>query len=105
MQRDTADTSIKKGSLTDIVIGKTIEIHSIIGPGLLESAYEECLCRELEESGIKYGRQKALPLVYKGRKLNCGYRPGIVVEESLILEIKAVDMLRPIHEGQLLTCC
>jgi GxxExxY protein len=89
--------------LTGEVIGAAIEVHKRLGPGLLESAYEECLCRELELRGIHYERQKELPIEYKGVKLDCGYRLDIVVEESLILELKACEQLEPIHEAQLLT--
>jgi GxxExxY protein len=73
------------------------------GPGLLESAYEECLCRELELREIPYERQKELPIEYKGVKLDCGYRLDIVVAGKLILELKACENLEPIHEAQLLT--
>jgi GxxExxY protein len=89
--------------LTGEVIGAAIEVHKTLGPGLLESAYEECLCHELELRGIHYERQKELPIEYKGVKLDCGYRLDIVVEESLILELKACERLEPIHEAQLLT--
>jgi len=89
--------------LTGEVIGAAIEVHKALGPGLLESAYEECLCREFELRRFPYERQKELPIKYKGVKLNCGYRLDIVVAKSLILEIKACESLLPIHEAQLLT--
>ncbi len=89
--------------LTSKAIGAAIEVHKSLGPGLLESAYEECLCRELDLRGINYERQKELPIEYKGVKLNCGYRLDIVVAGELILELKACDVLEPIHEAQLLT--
>ncbi len=89
--------------LTEKVIGACIEIHRELGPGLLESAYEECLCYELAESGLWFSRQQALPVVYKGIQLDCGYRMDIVVENAVILELKTVDALLPIHEAQLLT--
>ncbi len=91
--------------LTGLVIGAAIEVHQALGPGLLESAYEECLCRELELElrGIPFERQKELPIEYKGAKLDCGYRLDIVVAGKLILELKACDNLQPIHEAQLLT--
>ncbi len=85
------------------IIGATIEVHRNLGPGLLESAYEECLCRELVIRGLTFERQKPLPLSYKGIKLDCGYRLDIVVEGLVILELKAVDRIEPIHEAQLLT--
>ena len=89
--------------LTGKVIGAAIEVHKALGPGLLESAYEECLCIELELKKIPYERQKELPIEYKGITLNCGYRLDIVVASSLILELKACEKLEPIHEAQLLT--
>jgi len=89
--------------LTGEVIGAAIEVHKQLSPGLLESAYEECLCRELELRGKLYERQKPLPLVYKGLKLDCGYRIDLLVEGGLVIEIKSVDALAPIHEAQLLT--
>jgi len=85
------------------IIGAAIEVHRNLGPGLLESAYEECLCRELVIRGLTFERQKPLPLSYKGIKLDCGYRLDIVVEGLVILELKAVDRIEPIHEAQLLT--
>jgi len=85
------------------IIGAAIEVHRNLGPGLLESAYEECLCRELVIRSLTFERQKPLPLSYKGIKLDCGYRLDIVVEGLVILELKAVDRIEPIHEAQLLT--
>ena len=90
-------------NLTGGVIGAAIEVHRILGAGLLESAYEECLCREFELRKIPYERQKELPIEYKGVKLDCGYRLDIVVASRLILELKACESLQPIHEAQLLT--
>jgi GxxExxY protein len=89
--------------LTGQLIGAAIEVHKALGPGLLESAYEECLCRELELRDIPYERQKALPIEYKGVSLDCGYRLDIVVADNLIVELKACDALQPIHQAQLLT--
>jgi GxxExxY protein len=90
-------------NLTSEVISAAIEVHKALGPGLLESAYEGCLCREFDLRGMNYERQKDLPVEYKGVKLNCGYRLDIVIEDKLIVEIKACDALGPIHEAQLLT--
>ena len=90
-------------SLTDKVIGCAIEVHRSIGPGLLESAYEECLCYELSQSGLEFKRQVPLPVVYKAVRLDCGYKLDIIVENSVILEIKAVEKLVSIHEAQLLS--
>lgn len=89
--------------LTDKVIGACIEIHQAIGPGLLESAYEECLCHELSLAGLKFERQKALSVRYKDVQLDCGYRLDLVVEGRLVIELKTVEHLLPIHEAQLLT--
>ena len=93
----------EKDILTDQVIGFAIEVHRHLGPRLLESAYEECLCYELSENGIGFKRQVPLPVVYKSVRLDCGYRIDIVVEERLILELKSAERLLPIHEAQVLT--
>ncbi len=89
--------------LTEKVIGFAIDVHRALGPGLLESAYEECLCYELSQAGIGFTRQTPLAVVYKNVKLDCGYRIDVVASESVILEIKAVERLLPIHEAQLLS--
>ena len=89
--------------LTKRSIGLAIAVHRELGPGLLESAYEECLCFELKQAGIAYERQVSLAIVYKGIRLDCGYRLDLVVRQELIVEIKSVDQLLPIHEAQLLT--
>ena len=89
--------------LTQRVIGAAIEVHRALGPGLLESAYEECLCHELHLRGISFERQLPLPVDYKGIKLDCGYRLDLVVENVLILEIKCLEHVLPVHEAQLLT--
>jgi GxxExxY protein len=90
-------------NLTEQIIGAAIEVHRHLGPGLLESAYEECLCCELKLRGLSFERQKPLPLEYKGIKLDCGYRIDIVVGNKVILELKCVDTIAPVHEAQLLT--
>ena len=89
--------------LTGAVIGAAIEVHQVLGPGLLGSAYEECLCHELKLRGIQFERQVELPIEYKGTKLNCGYRMDVVADNQLILELKSCEGLHPIHEAQLLT--
>jgi len=94
---------MERDDLTGKVISAAIEVHKALGPGLLESAYEGCLCREFDLRGMNYERQKDLPVEYKGVKLSCGYRLDIVVAGKLILELKACDALEPIHEAQLLT--
>ena len=89
--------------MTGKVIGLAIEVHRNLGPGLLESAYEECLCWELKQAGLSVQRQIALPVVYKDVKLDVGYRVDVIVENRLILELKTVEKLLSIHEAQLLT--
>lgn len=89
--------------ITESVIGAAIEVHRALGPGLLESAYEACLSFELTQRGLKVEQQKPLPVIYRGVKLDCGYRLDLVVEDAVIVEIKAVDRLAPIHEAQLLS--
>ena len=89
--------------LSSEVIGAAIEVHKTLGPGLLESTYEGCLCHELNLQGLKFERQKALPVVYKGMKLDCGYRLDVVVENIIILELKSCEKIEPIHRAQLLT--
>lgn len=89
--------------LTRSIIGAAIEVHRHLGPGLLESAYEECLCYELSQAGLSFRRQVAIPVIYKGLKLTCNYRLDLVVEDPVIVEIKTVDNLLPIHSAQLLT--
>ena len=98
------DTEAQRDSLSEQVIGAAIEVHRVLGPGLLESAYEECLCYELTVSrGFELRRQVTLPVVYKEVKLDCGYRMDIVVADTLVLGIKTVEKILPIHEAQLLT--
>ena len=89
--------------LTGEVIGAAIEVHKTLGPGLLESTYEECLCHELLLRKLPFNRQVALPIKYKGVNLDCGYRLDIVVDKKLVVELKACEDFLPIHEAQLLT--
>ena len=89
--------------LAKTIIGKSLEVHKALGPGLLESAYEECLSYELDNSGLYIERQKALPIIYKELKLEHGYRADIVVENKVIIEIKSVEALADIHIAQALT--
>ena len=89
--------------LSERVLGACIEVHRHLGPGLLESAYEQCLCHELALRGLSFARQRPLPLTYKGVMLDCGYRLDVVVEEKLVVELKAVDHLLSVHEAQVLT--
>ena len=94
---------MKFDELSNKVIGCALEVHKQLGPGLLESAYERCLSYELICAGIRHIPQMELPLDYKGTKLDCGYRVDLFVENELIVELKVVDKLLPIHEAQLLT--
>ena len=90
-------------ALTGQIIGAAIEVHRALGPGLLESAYEECLARELALRGVPFDRQWELPVSYKGVKLDCGYRLDLLVAGEVVVELKAVEKLLPIHDGQMLT--
>jgi len=89
--------------ITSNIIGAAIEVHRQLGPGLLESSYRECLCRELLLRAIPFEREKPLPLAYKGIHLGCGYRLDLLVAGSVVVEVKAIEALAPIHEAQLLT--
>src|SRR5262245_34090812 len=89
--------------VTREIIASAIEVHRHLGPGLLESAYEECLCLELSLRGLGFQRQVAAPVEYKGLKLNCSYRLDLLVEDSVIVEIKALDEILPVHSAQVLT--
>ena len=89
--------------LTEQIIGAAIEVHRQTGPGLMESVYEECLCYELSQLGLAFQRQVHLPLSYKGIKLDCGFKMDLLVEDLVVLELKTVDQLLPVHSAQLLT--
>ncbi len=89
--------------LTERVIAAAIAVHRTLGPGLLESAYEACLCAELKEAGLAFDRQRPLQIRYKSAEVDCGYRMDLVVEGRLLLELKSVEKLLPIHEAQLIT--
>lgn len=102
MNRRDAEAQ-RENKITEKIIGAAIEVHKALGPGLLESAYEECLCYEVAQQGFSFQRQVALPVVYKGIKLDCGYRMDMVVEDLVIVELKTVEKMLPIHEAQLLT--
>jgi GxxExxY protein len=92
-----------KDPLTEKVIGIAIGVHRALGPGLLETAYEECFCYDLSEAGIAFQRQVPLPLRYKSVSLDCAYRLDVVVETRLVIEVKAVEGLTRLHDAQLLT--
>ena len=89
--------------LSKEIIGAAIEVHRHLGPGMLESAYEKCLCKELEIRNIEFEKQKPLAVVYKGITLDCGYKLDVVVEGKVILELKFVNKFESIHDAQLLT--
>ena len=89
--------------LTHQIIGAVIEVHRHLGPGILESAYQECLCFELALRGLSLRRQVALPLVYKGQTLEIGFRPDLIVEDKVLIELKCAEKLPPVHDAQLLT--
>jgi GxxExxY protein len=93
----------QKDPRTSPIIGAAIEVHRLLGPGLLESAYEECLCHELYLRGLSFERQVALPVSFKGVLLDCGYKIDLVVEQEVVIELKAIERILPVHEAQLLT--
>ena len=88
---------------TGAIIAAAIEVHRSLGPGLLESVYEECLCRELELRGIPFVRQVSIPVEYKGVRSECGYRIDVLAQDEIVVEMKAVETIYPAHEAQLLT--
>jgi GxxExxY protein len=89
--------------LTGQIIGAAIEVHRALGPGLLESAYQACLAHELALRGLSFAQERSLPVEYKGIRLECGYRLDFVVADKVVVELKAVEALDPVHEAQLLT--
>jgi GxxExxY protein len=93
----------KEDALTRRVIGCALTVHRELGPGLLETAYEQCLAHELALAGIAFQLQCPLPVAYKSIRLDCGYRVDLLIEQKLIVELKSVEQLLPIHEAQLLT--
>jgi GxxExxY protein len=97
------EVMMNMNQLSSKIIGAAIEVHKTLGPGLLESAYEECLCHELSIQGLLFEKQKPLSIDYKGKKLDCGYRLDIVVEKAIIIELKSCEKIEPIHKAQLLT--
>ncbi len=102
MFEDNPETE-KLNWITEKIIGCAIEVHWALGPGLLESAYEECLCYELKQANLEFERQVSLPVIYKGVKLDCGYRMDVVVEDSVIVELKAIERISSVSEAQLLS--
>jgi GxxExxY protein len=98
-----AATKLKHEELTEQIIGAAIEVHKALGPGLLEGVYEECLCHEFRLRNLIFERQLLVPVVYKGVTQDCGYRLDLVVADSVILELKSIERILPIHEAQVLT--
>jgi GxxExxY protein len=94
---------MKTNKLTEAVIAAAIEVHRTLGPGLLESVYEECFCKELSLRDIPFVRQTGLPVEFKGIRLECGYRIDVLVDNAVLIEIKSVETVLPVHEAQLLT--
>ena len=103
MARDAASNVAQLNKLTQQIIGAAIEVHRHLGPGLLESAYETCLAYELQELGLSFERQRALPLVYKEMRLDQGYRVDLLVERKAVVELKVVEQIAPVHEAQVLS--
>ncbi len=94
---------MEHGALTERIVGLAIDVHKIVGPGLLESLYQECMCIELEEAGIPFRSQVGVPAIYKGRTMPLGFRADILVADCIVIEIKAVASLMPAHDAQILT--
>ncbi len=97
------ETKLRYEDLTEQIIGAAIEVHRAVGPGLMESVYEECLCHELRLRGLRFERQMLVPVTYKGVSIDCKYRLDLLVQDIVILELKTVERVLPIHEAQLLT--
>lgn len=100
---ESAETAESLNRITEGVIGAAMRVHQALGPGLLESAYEACLAFEMADRGMKVIQQQPLPVVYRNVRLNCGYRLDFVVEDRVIVEVKSVSRLEPIHEAQLIS--
>jgi GxxExxY protein len=93
----------RTNQITRAIIGAAIEVHKNLGPVLLESTYEECLCHEFVIRELPFERQKAIPVIYKGNRLDCGYRLDLLVDSIVVVEVKSVDQIQPIHKAQLLS--
>ena len=97
------DQEERLNKITETIIGAAIDVHRALGPGLLESAYEACMVYDLIQVGMKVEQQKPLPVVYRGVKLECGYRLDLMIENEVVVEIKSIDKLLPIHKAQLMS--
>lgn len=98
-----SDSTLIHARESELVIGAAIEVHRNLGPGLLESAYEVCLARELAGRGVEFQRQVELPVVYKGERLDAGFRIDLLVADAIVVELKAIEKVLPVHEAQLIT--
>lgn len=101
--RNAGKHDLSEKSLTERILGFAISVHRTLGPGLLESVYEECLCHELTAAAVPFARQQPIAVVYQAVKLECGFRADIVVDSRVLVEIKSIDRFAPIHEAQILT--
>jgi len=99
----TDDLRITLNRLSNVIIGAALRVHTEIGPGMLESAYEACLFFELTDRGLRVERQKPLPLVYRGHVVGCGYRLDLLVEGAIVIEVKSIERLERVHSAQLLS--
>jgi GxxExxY protein len=98
-----SETKLLESDLTNEILAAAIEVHRVLGPGLLESVYEQCMCRELKLRNVPYECQVPLPLIYKGDRVEAGFRIDLLVSDQVVVEIKAVEKLLPVHDAQLLT--
>ena len=98
-----AEYAEEESHWTGVIIGAAIEVHKIMGPGLLESAYEQCLAYELQSNDVPFEKQVAIPVVYKGVPVECGFRADLIVSGAVLVELKAVERLLPVHDAQLIT--
>ena len=103
MNQANEPESERLNHITEMIIGAAIEVHRALGPGLLESAYQACVAYDLIERGLKIEQQKPLPVIYKGVKLDCGYRIDLVVEDAVLVELKSVEALVPVHKAQIIS--
>jgi GxxExxY protein len=102
-ERKKEKSKMKFDELSNKVIGCALEVHKELGPGLLESAYQQCLCYELSNAKIQFTMEKPFPIIYKNIEIDCGYRLDLLIEDKLLIELKSVEKLIPIHEAQILT--
>ena len=102
-ERDAGTQAQELNQISGEIIGAAIDVHSELGPGLLESVYEECLAYELMLRNILFERQKPIPVMYKGKPIDCGFRLDLLVSDSIVVELKTVDQILPVHQAQLMT--